>query len=47
MPQTFGHYTSDIIDHGDEIVLQVSKLLFEPKKRNPDVVFAEPPLATD
>ncbi len=30
IPQTFGHYTRHTIEHSDEIVAQVSKLLFKP-----------------
>lgn len=37
IPQTFGHYTSHTIDHSDEIIAQISKLIFEPKKKRPIV----------
>jgi hypothetical protein len=35
VPQTFGHYTSHTIDHSDEIVLQVGKLVFAQKGSKP------------
>jgi len=38
IPATFGHYTSHSIDHSDEIVYQLSQLLFKPGKRAPKPV---------
>jgi hypothetical protein len=33
VPRTFEHYTSHTIEHSDQIVLQISKILFAERKR--------------
>jgi hypothetical protein len=38
VPQTFPHYTRHTIRHSDEIVLQISKLLFREEKQNEAVI---------
>ena len=35
VPQTFAHYTDHTVRHSDEIVAQVSKLLFGPTRKTP------------
>lgn len=35
IPETFSHYTSHTIDHSDEIILQISKILFKNNNKRP------------
>jgi len=42
IPQTFPHYTRHTVQHSDEIILQLSKLLFNEDKPGKPVVALSP-----